>query len=102
MDLEKLKKARNTLENYRKCELVECDGKCVDCPCYYDPGDINDSVDVAITVINDVIKNMERLKNGQICKDNYCTASDIILNAEHDCDGGCDYGWSIPEEEEDE
>ena len=38
------------------------------------------------------------LEECEFCKDNYCTASDITLNAEHDCDGG----WSIPEEEEDE
>jgi hypothetical protein len=42
------------------------------------------------------------LEECEFCKDNYCTASDIVLNAEHDCDGGCDYGWSIPEEEDDD
>jgi len=42
------------------------------------------------------------LEECEFCKDNYCIASDIVLNAEHDCNGGCDYGWSIPEEEDDE
>lgn len=66
MDLEKLKKALNTLENHRKCiQLDHCDGACSKCPCNYTAKDMNDSIDVSITVIGDVIKNMEVLKNGQ-------------------------------------
>lgn len=35
-------------------------------------------------------------------KNQICGRDSIILDKEHDCEGGCDYGWSIPEEEEDE
>jgi len=38
----------------------------------------------------------------ELCKDNYCTASDITLNAEHVRDGGCDYGYRISEEKEEQ
>lgn len=65
MDLEKLKEAVNTLEKYRKCGYMECNGECVECPCNYDTADLDISIDVAITVMNDVIKNMEKLKNRQ-------------------------------------
>ena len=66
MDLEKLKEAVNTLEKYRKCiKMDHCDGVCVECPCNFSSEDVDNSIDVAITVINDVIKNMEKLKNSQ-------------------------------------
>lgn len=66
MDLEKLKEAINTLDRYRKCiKMDHCDGVCPKCPCNYTPEDLDNSIDVSITVIGDVIKNMERLKNGQ-------------------------------------
>lgn len=66
MNLEKLKETVNTLEKYRKCIKMDyCDGVCPNCPCNFMPEDVDNSIDTAITVINDVIKNMERLKNGQ-------------------------------------
>ena len=65
MDLKKLKEAVNTLEKYRKCGYTDCLGECEECSYNYGTADLDNSIDVAITVINDVIKNMERLKNGQ-------------------------------------
>lgn len=65
MDLEKLKEAVNTLEKYRKCIKMDCDGVCPKCPYNFTQEDVDNSINTAITVINDVIKNMERLKNGQ-------------------------------------
>lgn len=68
MDLEKLKEALNTLERYRKCISMEsdyCDGACSMCPWDFTPEELDNSIAVSITVISDVIKNMERLKNGQ-------------------------------------
>ena len=66
MDLEKLKEAVNTLKKHRECSMSDfCDGVCSNCPCHYTAKDLNNSIDVAITVISDVIKNMERLKNRQ-------------------------------------
>ena len=35
-------------------------------------------------------------------KDNICTKDAIVLDEEHSCEGGCDDGWDIPEEKEDE
>jgi hypothetical protein len=63
MDLKKLKEAVNTLEKYRKCGHTECHGECVECSYNYDTADLDNSVDAAITVMNDVIKNMEKLIN---------------------------------------
>ena len=66
MNLEKLKEAVSTLEKYRKCiKMDHCDGVCPKCPCNYTVEDFDNSIDVGITVMNDVIKNMERIKNRQ-------------------------------------
>lgn len=63
MNLEKLKKSVNTLEKYRKCiKMDHCDGVCQNCPCNYSFEDLDNSIDVGITVMNDVIKNIERLE----------------------------------------
>lgn len=35
-------------------------------------------------------------------KDCVCTKDAIELDSEHYCIGGCDVGWEIPEEEEDD
>lgn len=35
-------------------------------------------------------------------KDCICTKDEITLDSEHYCVGGCDDGWEIPEEEEDD
>lgn len=34
--------------------------------------------------------------------DGLCKAESIYLSEDHDCDGGCDDGWDIDEEEEEE
>jgi hypothetical protein len=65
MDLKKLKEAVNTLEKFRKCGYTDCLCECAECSYNYDTADLNNSVDVAITVMNDVIKNMEKLINRQ-------------------------------------
>ena len=65
MDLERLKKAVAVLKNYYTCGKIDCAGVCSDCPYNYSEKELNDSVNVAITVISDVIKSMERLKNEQ-------------------------------------
>lgn len=36
------------------------------------------------------------------CKDYVCTNTEITLNDEHSCYGGCDNGWDIPEEEDED
>jgi hypothetical protein len=35
-------------------------------------------------------------------KDMVCTKDAITLDSEHYCIGGCDDGWEIPEEDEDD
>ena len=35
-------------------------------------------------------------------KNNICTKDVIYLEDEHSCEGGCDEGWDIPEEEEED
>ena len=66
MDLKKLKEAVNTLEKYRKCiQMDHCDVVCQKCPYDFSLGDLHNSIDVGITVMNDVIKNMEKLINRQ-------------------------------------
>ena len=66
MNLEKLKEAVNTMEKYRKfIKMDHRDGTCPKCPCKFLSEDVGNAIDVAITVMNDVIKNMEKLINRQ-------------------------------------
>lgn len=65
MDLERLKAAADILKKYNDCINTNCDGNCDKCSCYYESEAFEFAIDTAITVIGDVIKNMEKLKNEQ-------------------------------------
>jgi len=65
LDLERLKATTDILKKYKGCINMDCDGNCDKCSCYYETESFEFAIDTAITVIGDVIKNMEKLKNEQ-------------------------------------
>lgn len=65
MDLERLKATADILKKYKDCINMDCDGNCDKCSYYYELESFEFAIDTAITVIGDVIKNMEKLKNEQ-------------------------------------
>ena len=68
MKIEELKHARDILTNVVKChKTVGCNVACITCPNDYDGDDYDEALDMAITVIADVIKQMERMqKSGRV------------------------------------
>lgn len=42
------------------------------------------------------------LEECEHCRDGICTTDEISLDEEHCCNGGCDYGWKMKDEDEDE
>jgi len=65
MKIEELKKVRDILSNVLQCHKTEdCDVACSTCPKDFDEDDYDEALDTAITVIGDVIKQMERIQMG--------------------------------------
>lgn len=65
MKIEELKKVRDILSNVLKCHKTEgCDVACGICPNNFDENEYDEALDTAITVIGDVIKQMERIQTG--------------------------------------
>lgn len=63
MKIEKLKKVRDILSNVLKCHKTEdCNVACGICPNNFDENEYDEALDTAITVIGDVIKQMERIE----------------------------------------
>ena len=67
MKIEELKKACDVLSNAVKCHKNDdCDGECDTCSYNFSEEEYDEALDTAITVIGDVVKQMERIK-----KDNH-------------------------------
>lgn len=65
MKIEELKKVRDILSNVLQCHKTEdCDVGCDTCPNNFDEDDYDEALDTAITVMGDVIKQMERIQTG--------------------------------------
>lgn len=63
MKIEELKKVRDILSNVLKCHKTEdCNVACGICPNNFDENEYDEALDTAITVIGDVIKQMERIE----------------------------------------
>ena len=63
MKIEELKKVRDILSNVLKCHKTEdCNVACGTCPNNFDENEYDEALDTAITVIRDVIKQMERIE----------------------------------------
>lgn len=65
MKIEELKKARDTLSKVLKCHktsVINCKIACDTCPNNYFSKEEDRALDTAITVMGDVIKQMERME----------------------------------------
>ena len=63
MKIEELKKVRDILSNVLKCHKTEdCNVACGICPNNFDENEYDEALGTAITVIGDVIKQMERIE----------------------------------------
>ena len=61
MKIEELKKTRDILSNVLTCHKTEdCDVACSTCPNDFDEDEYDEALDMAITVMGDVIKQMEK------------------------------------------
>ena len=68
MKIEELKKARDILSKVLKCHktsVIDCKIACDICPNNYFSKEEDGALDTAITVIGDVIKQMERMQMGK-------------------------------------
>ena len=66
MKIEELKKARDVLSKVLKCHktsVIDCKIACDICPNNYFSKEEDRALDTAITVMGDVIKQMERMEN---------------------------------------
>ena len=67
MKIEELKKARDILSKVLKCHktsVIDCRIACDTCPNNYLSKEEDIALDTAITVMGDIIKQMERLQTG--------------------------------------
>lgn len=67
MKIEELKKARDILSRVLKCHetsVIDCKIACDTCPNNYFSKEEDLALDTAITVMDDVIKRMERIQMG--------------------------------------
>lgn len=67
MKIEELKKARDILSKVLKCHetsVIDCKIACDTCPNNYFSKEEDSALDTAITVMGDVIKQMERMEMG--------------------------------------
>ena len=63
MKIEELKEARGVLTRVLGCHKTEgCNVACDICPNNFDENEYDEALDTAITVIGDVIKQMERIE----------------------------------------
>ena len=71
MKIEELKKVRDILSNVLKCHKTEyCNVACSTCPKNFDEDDYDKALDTAITVIGDVIKQMEKMTTREVLTTN--------------------------------
>ena len=70
MKVEELKKARDILSNALNCHKTEeCDAECDTCPNNFNAEEYGEALDTAITVMGDVIKQMEKMTIGEVLSD---------------------------------
>ena len=63
MKIEELKKARDILSKVLKCHKTEdCNVACGTCPNNFDENEYDEALDTTITVMGDVINQMERME----------------------------------------
>ena len=63
MKIEELKKVRDILSNVLKCHKTDgCNVGCDTCPNNFDENEYDEALDTTITVIGDVINQMERME----------------------------------------
>ena len=63
MKNEELKKVRDILSNVLKCHKTEdCNVACGICPNNFDENEYDEALDTTITVMGDVINQMERME----------------------------------------
>jgi len=71
MKIEELKKVRDILSNVLKCHKTEgCNVACGTCPNNFDENEYDEALDTAITVIGDVIKQMEKMTTREVLTTN--------------------------------
>lgn len=71
MKIEELKKVRDILSNVLKCHKTEdCDVACSVCPNDFDEYEYDEALDTAITVIGDVINQMEKMTMREVLTTN--------------------------------
>ena len=71
MKIEELKKVRDILSNVLQCHKTEdCDVACSTCPKDFDEKKYDKALDTAITVIGDVIKQMEKMTTREVLTTN--------------------------------
>ena len=71
MKIEELKKVRDILSNVLKCHKTEdCNVACSTCPNDFDENEYDEALDTAITVMGDVIKQMEKMTTREVLTTN--------------------------------
>lgn len=71
MKIEELKEARGVLTRVLGCHKTEdCNVACGICPNNFDENEYDEALDTAITVIGDVIKQMEKMTTREVLTTN--------------------------------